>query len=91
MQIFKKFQWMIFGIYLSSTLCFCDFFPHEDKWMMSILQSKSTVWSSRLMDVKFSLSRKKKIQVILVFSSSLYDYDRQWRKKVVRRMNLLFP
>ncbi|PCJ19277.1 MAG: hypothetical protein COB02_07770 [Candidatus Cloacimonadota bacterium] len=87
-------QFILINIFISSIIHFNsygDYFPHEDKWMMSILQSKSLIWSDREMDVKFTLTKKKQIKVKLVFSTSVYDYDRSWRKKVIKRMNYLYP
>ncbi|MCO4783472.1 MAG: hypothetical protein KC646_14190 [Candidatus Cloacimonetes bacterium] len=70
---------------------YCDYFPHEDRWMISVLESKALLWKEKDFQTKFSFTREKKVKVQLIFSSSYYDYDRKWRSRVIQKMNLLYP
>lgn len=76
---------------LFTSIGYCDYFPHEDRWMISILQSKSLVWNEKEFKISFSLTKAKKIRVQLVFDTTYYDYDRKWRSKVIQKMNILYP
>jgi hypothetical protein len=76
---------------LSTTIAYCDYFPHEDRWMISVLDSKAIIWNEKDFKIKFSFTRKKKVKIQLIFNSTYYDYDRQWRSRVIQKMNILYP